>query len=72
MRTGVRWWIKFCVAMELKSYVLYTEEEMPLSWERQRQVELLLVCFMQWLSRIEPAIRGKTIGGYCDHVCMWM
>ena len=72
MRTGIRWWVKFCMAMGMVQMVLYTAAELPLSFVRRREVELLMLCFMQWLSRIDPPIRGKTIGGYCDHVQMWM
>ena len=65
------------MAMGIAGRVLYTRDELPLSFERRREVELLLLCFMQWLSRIRKKedgtpLRGSTINAYCDHVQMWM
>ena len=78
MKTGVRWWIRFCVKIGTEP-LLYTEADLPLSFEAKRSVEGKLLLFMMWMARHKHGkqgqekkfLAGSTLRGYANHVQMW-
>ena len=58
MKTGVRWWIRFCVKIGTEP-LLYTEADLPLSFETKRSVEGKLLLFMMWMARHKHGKKGQ-------------
>jgi len=45
MTTGTRWWIRFCTETGFDP-LLFTQADLPLSFEQQTEVESRLVLFI--------------------------
>ena len=75
MGTGVRWWIRFCVKIGMDP-LLYTTDQLPLTFEDKRAVEGKLLLFMMWMGRYrygkeKKCLAGSTLSSYANHVQMW-
>ena len=44
------------------------EDKLPLSWNKKREIEFRLCCFVAWLRRATPQPASGTIAGYVGHV----
>lgn len=79
MTTGTRWWIRFCTKTGFDP-LLFTQDDLPLTFEQQTGVESRLVLFMMWMSRYRykkknsnelHELKGSTLRSYASHVQMW-
>ena len=79
MTTGTRWWIRFCTETGFDP-LLFTQADLPLSFEQQTGVESRLVLFIMWMGRYRykkkgygelQELKGATLRSYASHVQMW-
>jgi hypothetical protein len=72
----VRQWIVFCRHAGWHPLLINSEDILPLSISKRRDIEFRLCCFAAWLRRAEPPLASGTIAGYVGHVrsrhSLWM
>jgi hypothetical protein len=72
----VRQWIVFCRHAGWDPLLISSEDILPLSISKRRDIEFRLCCFTAWLRRADPPLASGTIAGYTGHVrsrqSLWM
>jgi hypothetical protein len=72
----VRQWIVFCRHADWDPLLISSEDFLPLSISKRRDIEFRLCCFAAWLRRAEPPLASGTVAGYVGHVrsrhSLWM
>ena len=72
----MRQWIVFCRHAGWHPLLINSEDILPLSISKRRDIEFRLCCFAAWLRRADPPLASGTIAGYVGHVrsrhSLWM